>query len=190
MNYILSLILSIFIVNCATLQTIPKSLEQDNPAIYSGFLTIWMEPSGLNDLIFYYDEMDGIYTYLIYGIDTPLSFVLDTILLPVTIPLAIGKRIYFSRSERNASLSYHWSKNRGYGNIKYAEKVCESLGMQLPTRQELEVAVSNRITDSWEEINKQSKENPVDLFAQKIGDPSKELETYGKIRCIRTGRSN
>ena len=81
-NFRATLLLWIVILlfqNCATLITIPDWHKKNAPVFYSGTrcdVGLMME--------------NGILYDPIYILDLPFSFVLDTILLPISLPLAAG----------------------------------------------------------------------------------------------------
>ncbi len=180
---IISLFLLLFHADCATVQSLPKSLVQDNPTIYSGFSTVWLEPSKTEGLLFHYDEMAGIITLAIYIMDTPFSLIADTLLLPVTFPLAIGKRIYYSQADNDPHLETSWSQHRGVGYTSQGRKICKNLGMRLPTNTELEIAKSSGLFEKWNKCSYCNKE-----FVYENQDQHDKQELFGSIRCLRKGK--
>lgn len=168
---------------CATFQTLPKSLVQDNPVIYSGIITVWFEPSKTEGLLFHYDEMAGLVTLVVYSLDSPFSFIADTLLLPITIPLAVGKRLVYAKLDNDPRLESSWSKQRGKSYYTEAKKICENLGMRLPTSNELELATSSGLLKKW---NVCHYCNNVYIVENK--NAIEKQESFGSIRCLRKGK--
>jgi uncharacterized protein YceK len=183
LKLIIRTILLLSFADCATVQTLPKSLAQDNPTIYSGFNTVWIEPSKTKGLLFDYDEMAGIVTLAIYILDTPFSIIADTLLLPVTFPLAIGKKIYYSQADNDPHLETSWSKHRGDGYASQGRKICSNLGMRLPTNIELEIAKSSGLFEKWNKCNYCNN-----IYVYENQNSSEKQELFGSIRCLRKGK--
>ena len=81
---------------CSTLISVPNWHKKNSPVLYSGTrcdVSLLIEnDSGKSDPV--------------YAFDLPFSFVLDTVLLPVSIPLAYG----FARVHKEIGFSEHCSE--------------------------------------------------------------------------------
>ena len=77
---------------CATLDT---TLDPEGPEnlIYSGTRQYLVDPSFSNSLADYFgfDEVGGVYMVVKTIVDLPLSFVADTLILPITIPVTLHR---------------------------------------------------------------------------------------------------
>ena len=89
----------------------------------------------------------GNYFYF-YLLDLPFSMVMDTVLLPVSIPLEIfGNKPFLKKPD---SYKWKWSEIQGTMDWDSAMEKCKGLKMRLPSRDELFSAYEDELMDSWE----------------------------------------
>lgn len=102
--------------------------------------------------------------------------------------------LFFSSSLFSAEKKLEWSEYQGKLSWKSADTKCESLGMRLPTIQELRNAYISRLTKSWDEkgdyywtygFYSRSYEDAY-CFNINYGEHSLSyMNVYKHVRCVR-----
>lgn len=102
----LSIVLS-FIHSCSTVSSLKNWGRSGTPVVYSGVRSCWGGiPGGQGPV----GGPAALFTALYCLIDTPFSFTLDTVFLPISIPFSAGKYLYYKDNIYIAVKEYNHSR--------------------------------------------------------------------------------